>query len=384
MQCPAVDITVHELGHVLGAEHDPDHTGATTSTASFPYSFGYGYRALGTGFETIMAQRFYVEPTNLIPGTAALRTRPNLILQRLRRAKRMPRCHLLMRSETPAPNWSRCRELWFAGLCALFLQMGPAPVWAQQTQGDLSVSATVTPPYFVPGGRNTVELTVHNAGPDAVDSGAEFSISVFGDSYVITHSPPPYEVLMDTVQGCWAERFIIELVPPNNDNILLFAYDFDALPAGASLTCTYDIEFYPSTTAPFTLEWWVDTSGTGFSIDPNPSNNTFSYTLNAAPFAPPVPVPAGSPRTWLLLVFGIVFAAGTIGARGSAKQRSRWGGSLDYPRFLGHRRTNKHGDENKGERVVPRVPTMRWSRPALSRCSLDLAVPPCRHHVENR
>lgn len=113
VQCSAVDITVHELGHVLGAEHDHDHTSATATTASFPYSFGYGYRALGTGFETIMAQRFYSQPnyyptrllqfsnpnltyngqptgianqydnaltlTNLIPGTAAFRARPNLI-----------------------------------------------------------------------------------------------------------------------------------------------------------------------------------------------------------------------------------------------------------------------------------------------------------------
>jgi len=214
-----------------------------------------------------------------------------------------------MRAVVLTSHWRRRPSVVVVGLSALLLQLDLDLALAQQTQGDLSVSAVVTPPYFVPGGRNTVALTVHNAGPDAVDSGAEFSVSVFGDSYTITHHPPPYEVLVDTAQGCWAERFIVEWVPPNNDIILLFAYDFDALPAGGSLTCIYETEFHPSTTAPFTFEWQVDTHGTGFSIDPDPSNNTFSYTLGAAPTGSPTPVPAGTSPAWLLLGVGLTVLA---------------------------------------------------------------------------
>jgi hypothetical protein len=152
-------------------------------------------------------------------------------------------------------------------------------------------------------------LTVHNAGPDAVDSGAEYSVSVFGGSYTITHHPPPYEVLVDTIQGCWAERFVIEWVPPNNDIILLFAYGFGALPAGGSLNCIYETEFHPSTIAPFTFEWQVDTHGTGFSIAPNPSNDTFSHTLHGGPAVASTPVPAGFFEGWLFLAVGLAALA---------------------------------------------------------------------------
>lgn len=111
VQCAIMDTFTHELGHVLGAEHDAANTGATSATASFPYSFGYGYPAFGSGFETVMSQKFnatyyptrllqFSNPnvvhsglatgiagsannaltlTNLLPATAAFRTRPEVI-----------------------------------------------------------------------------------------------------------------------------------------------------------------------------------------------------------------------------------------------------------------------------------------------------------------
>lgn len=201
--------------------------------------------------------------------------------------------------------FNRCCGLPIVGL----LLIVPTSVQAQQTHADLSVSAVVMPPYFVPGGRNTVALTVHNAGPDAIDNGSEFSVTVEGDNYVVTDQPSPYRVLVDEARGCWAEELLLEIVFPNNDFILLFSYSFGSLQPGESLTCTYDIQVNPSTTPPLPLNWRVTTwSGVG-NIDPNPANDTFSYTLNAAPLAPPAPVPTGSSVLWIFLGIGLAYSA---------------------------------------------------------------------------
>jgi peptidyl-Asp metalloendopeptidase len=109
VQCSAVvDAFTHELGHVLGGEHDIAHTSIPRNIASYPYAYGYGVLSNTYGFETIMSQKLNPPqypvrllqfstpnvtykglPTgdaaladnahalaNLLPGTASFRTRP--------------------------------------------------------------------------------------------------------------------------------------------------------------------------------------------------------------------------------------------------------------------------------------------------------------------
>lgn len=112
VECSAtVDAFTHELGHVLGGEHDIANTSILPNIASYPYSYGYGVLSNTYGFETIMSQKFdpprypvrllqFSNPSvfyqrhatgdaatadnahtlrNLLPGTSGFRVRPETI-----------------------------------------------------------------------------------------------------------------------------------------------------------------------------------------------------------------------------------------------------------------------------------------------------------------
>lgn len=177
--------------------------------------------------------------------------------------------------------------------------------WRCSTPLSTSLSVTVTPPIFVPGGRNTVALTVHNAGPDTAGTipGVSPSIFVYQDIFIITTQPPPYEIV-SPADGCWIERFVGEPLPDRNI-ALSFGHYFESIPAGQSRTCTYDIEFYSSTRASFPTGWLVRTPN---DDDKNPSNDRLDYTFATAPLAPAAPVPTGSTLTWLVLGLGLLTA----------------------------------------------------------------------------
>ena len=89
-------------------------------------------------------------------------------------------------------------------------------------QVDLSLGVVVSPKTFVPGGRNTIALTVHNGGPDVAGGNTSSSIDVYGEGYIITTQPPPFEVVAP-IEGCWIERAVSEPLPDGNI-ALLFIY----------------------------------------------------------------------------------------------------------------------------------------------------------------
>ena len=100
-----MDVFTHELGHVLGADHDVA-TANVYGYQSYPYAFGYYVSGL---FETVMSQQFspsltrilqFSNPSvtysgvatgnassadnahavsNLVPSSAAFRSRPEVI-----------------------------------------------------------------------------------------------------------------------------------------------------------------------------------------------------------------------------------------------------------------------------------------------------------------
>jgi hypothetical protein len=181
-----------------------------------------------------------------------------------------------------------------------------SPSSAQITNSDLSVSASISPSYFSQDRRNTITLTVRNLGPDTIDTGTDYSVSVYGESYFINQSPAAYSVI-PPIHGCAIERFITEPLP-DNGIALFYAYYFDSLAPGESRSCTYDIEYASTAQAPVRLSWDVYAWYSWSNDDPNPANNVFTYTLTEAA-QPATPVPALSSKALLIMALGLVVLA---------------------------------------------------------------------------
>jgi hypothetical protein len=148
-------------------------------------------------------------------------------------------------------------------------------------QVDLSVAVSTTPVPFVPGGRGTVTLTVHNAGPDTagVPYLGAYAIDVIQQAFIVTSSPPPYEI-RDPVSGCTITETITEPLP-DGSIALIWEFYFEIIPPNVSRTCTFDIEFYPFTRESFETGWRaiVDSN----EDDLNLANNQVDYIFRPPP-----------------------------------------------------------------------------------------------------
>jgi hypothetical protein len=179
-------------------------------------------------------------------------------------------------------------------------------------QVDLSVSVSTTPVPFVPGGVGTVTMTVYNAGPETAGATLQNqrSIIVYEKPYDVVGQPPPF-LFFEPAVGCSAYAEFSEYIPglPGGGITLLNSYYFDSIADGQSRTCTYRIEFLPTTQESFATYWRVHTTN---DDDINPDNNRFDYTFVATPSKASIPVPTSSAISLLILSAGLLFAvAGT-------------------------------------------------------------------------
>ena len=69
-------VFAHEVGHNLGANHDPPHTGISQDVAVRPWAFGHFDISVAPTVETIMSYRSYV-PRQWVPFFSSVRIRPN-------------------------------------------------------------------------------------------------------------------------------------------------------------------------------------------------------------------------------------------------------------------------------------------------------------------
>lgn len=69
-------VFAHEVGHNLGANHDPPHTGINQNVAVRPWAYGHFDISVAPTVETIMSYRSYV-PRQWVPFFSSVRIRPN-------------------------------------------------------------------------------------------------------------------------------------------------------------------------------------------------------------------------------------------------------------------------------------------------------------------
>ena len=151
-------------------------------------------------------------------------------------------------------------------------------------------------------------MTVHNAGPDTAGGVTPNDpyIVVYERPYDIVTRPPPF-ILPDPSIGCTAYVEESEYIPglPGGGITLMFSYWFDAIPAGESRTCTYRIQFLPSTLESFETDWLVSSYANDDDVDG--SNNRFEYTFIAPPAgSASIPVPMLSSASLLILGLGVL------------------------------------------------------------------------------
>lgn len=206
--------------------------------------------------------------------------------------------------------------------CSVMLAAIALGLWSpmsfagESAQVDLSVSVSMTPATFVPGGHGTFTVTVHNAGPDTAGDFPDLgNVFVYGGDFIVTNQPSPFELVEPWSDECWIERAVTEPLPDGNI-ALLFIYYFGSVPAGESRSCTTGIEFYPSTRNSFLSTWEAYTPS---ELDIDQTNDEIEYVFRLRPTA----VPVTSPTALILLGLCLVGVAGLACRRTAALRPKR-------------------------------------------------------------
>lgn len=166
-------------------------------------------------------------------------------------------------------------------------------------QVDLSVSGRISPNPLPEHGVGLATITVRNRGPDT--AGATLptaTIFVIQNAVDITFGPAPFRI-SNVQEDCGFEDFFSD--EDEQGHIFeIFIFYMGQIPAGQDRSCTYNVELTNGGVGSIPAGWQV---GVGNDHDTNDANNVFPYTLRVDAASP---VPATSPLTLFVAVFGIL------------------------------------------------------------------------------